>query len=287
MATNLEAGVELTAVAMAQDCHAESSRQDRLFDDPLAGEFVAAALECTDGSTLAWLKDGLRLADVHPDVGDYVALRTRHFDDRIRDTFTAGGPRQVVLVAAGLDTRAYRLPWPRRTQLYELDLPGIIAFKQSVVTASTHLPRTALHALGVDLRGGWVNTLVEKGFRSQEPTLWIAEGLLMYLTEQDNDLLMARIATSSAPGSQLIVDHAYPCVEYNRGFAGGRDNLAANGSGLRSHIADPSSWLAGYGWQARVAAPEELTRGCARELPPIMDPQQPNAPIYWFATGYR
>lgn len=179
MATELEPGVELTAVAMAQDRHAEGSRADRLFHDPLAGELVAGALESADDTAFEWLRDGSRLADLHPDMGDYVALRTRYFDDRIRETFADGGPRQVVLVAAGLDARAFRLSWPEGTRLYELDLPGITAFKQRVVNASTHRPKAARHPLGVDLREDWMDVLIEHGFQPEAPTLWVAEGLLM------------------------------------------------------------------------------------------------------------
>lgn len=98
---------------------------------------------------------------------------------------------------------------------------------------------------------------------------------------------MRRITTRSAPGSRLIVDHAYPSLEHNTGFAGGRDSLAANGSGLVSHIGAPQAWLGGYGWTARVADPDKLARDCARALPPIIDPQRPNAPIFWFSTGQR
>jgi methyltransferase (TIGR00027 family) len=116
----------------------------------------------------------------------------------------------VVLVAAGLDTRAYRLDWPTDLRLFELDLPEVLAFKQRVLADRDARPTCERTALGVDLRTDWPAALRTAGFRPELPTAWLVEGLLVYLDAEQADTLIGRVAALSAPGSQLACETQAP-----------------------------------------------------------------------------
>lgn len=286
MTADLPQGVELTALAMAQDRRAESARTDRLFDDPLAGTLLAAASETIDVAGLEWLDDGRTLGDFCPPMAGFVAFRTRYIDEQIQEA-VSGGVRQVVVLAAGLDTRAYRLAWPDGTRVFELDLPNLLEFKQTVLAGGDARPGCRRVAIPADLRDDWTVPLAGAGFRRDEPTAWIVEGLLMYLPGTDADRVVTRTRDLSAPGSRLILDHAYPAAHSSAAFGFGRDTLQDNGSPLASAVAGPHGWLAGHGWAARVPDFTDLARRYDRPLPPVIDPGRPDSPIFWFACASR
>jgi methyltransferase (TIGR00027 family) len=107
-----------------------------------------------------------------------MVIRTRFFDDYLLDA-TARGIGQVVLLAAGLDTRAYRLLWPRGVRVFELDLPEVMGFKEGVLTERRAVSRCERTVVPIDLRKGWTVPLSKAGLSSSEPTTWLAEGLLI------------------------------------------------------------------------------------------------------------
>jgi methyltransferase (TIGR00027 family) len=135
-----------------------------------------------------------------------MAVRTRHFDTLFTDA-TAAGVRQAVILAAGLDARAYRLAWPAGTTVYELDQPEVIAFKSETLAKLGAEPAADRRAIAVDLREDWPKVLLDNGFDPTKPTAWIAEGLLIYLPPEAQDLLFDRIDELSAPGSRLATEH--------------------------------------------------------------------------------
>ncbi|KUI45074.1 SAM-dependent methyltransferase [Mycobacterium sp. IS-1590] len=135
-----------------------------------------------------------------------MAVRTRHFDRLFADAATAG-VRQAVILAAGLDARAYRLPWPTGTTVFELDQPEVIAFKSDTLAALAAEPAADRHVVAVDLRDDWPKALLDNGFDPTQPTAWIAEGLLIYLPPGAQDLLFDRIDDLSAPGSRVATEH--------------------------------------------------------------------------------
>jgi methyltransferase (TIGR00027 family) len=135
-----------------------------------------------------------------------VAVRTRHFDRMFTDA-AAAGVRQAVILATGLDARAYRLPWPDGTVVYEVDQPEVIEFKTKTLRGLGAKP-TAIHrTVAIDLRQDWPNALLDSGFDGTQATAWSAEGLLIYLPPQAQDLLFDNITALSAPGSRLATDH--------------------------------------------------------------------------------
>jgi methyltransferase (TIGR00027 family) len=135
-----------------------------------------------------------------------MAVRTRWFDKLFTDA-AAAGVRQAVILAAGLDARAYRLAWPDGTTVYELDQPEVIEFKSKTLADLGAQPTADRHTVAIDLRDDWPKALRDNGFDPSQPTAWIAEGLLIYLPPDAQDLLFDRINELSAPGSRVATEH--------------------------------------------------------------------------------
>jgi methyltransferase (TIGR00027 family) len=181
----------------------ESRRPDRLFDDPLAQAFVDALP--------AAVPTGRDRSGPVSAVGaafyTHVVQRTRFFDDYLLDA-TGGGCRQVVLLAAGLDTRAFRLAWPADVRLFEVDLPDVLAVKDIVLAAEAARPRCARTTVPADLREDWRGALTAAGFEAAAPTAWLTEGLLLYLSAEEVTSLLTTISALSAPGSRFACEHS-------------------------------------------------------------------------------
>ncbi|RJQ78626.1 SAM-dependent methyltransferase [Pseudonocardiaceae bacterium YIM PH 21723] len=245
-------GVGLTAIAVAYGRLVEAQRPNPLFEDRFAGIFLSELGEVRE------------LQRVRPEPGspqdrvartglDQVSARTRYFDDLLLEA--AETCPQVVILASGLDARAFRLEFPAGTRLFEIDLPDMLEFKESVVAKHGLKPTCARTALTVDLRTDFLPELVRHGFGPATPTVWLAEGLLMYFTQQENDELIERIGIASAPGSRLAILHASEEALRRR-----RESIEQAGltnsfmgsmardmwkSGLRT---DPVDWLTPFGW---------------------------------------
>jgi methyltransferase (TIGR00027 family) len=184
------------------------SNREGLIDDPFAEPLVRAVgldffIRALDGE--------IKLDDVDPRFNmrrgaEGMAVRTRHFDKLFTDA-AAAGVRQAVILAAGLDARAYRLPWPAGTTVFELDQPEVIDFKTKTLADLGAKPRADRRTLAIDLRDDWPKALRDNGFDSTQPTAWIAEGLLIYLPPEAQDLLFDRINELSAPGSRIATEH--------------------------------------------------------------------------------
>src|ERR1700760_61694 len=137
---------------------------------------------------------------------DMMAVRTLFFDDFFVQA-TNGGIRQAVILASGLDTRAYRLPWPAGTTVYEIDQPEVIAFKTETLAGLGAAPTAQRRTIAIDLRDDWPAALRAGGFDVSQPTAWSAEGLLPYLPPEAQDRLFDNITALSAPGSRLATEH--------------------------------------------------------------------------------
>jgi methyltransferase (TIGR00027 family) len=230
----------------------ESARPDRLFEDPYAQAFVDTARSAGVESSLVGDERQWGRSELGALFYDLAIVRTRFFDDFLLEAATAGC-RQVVLVAAGLDTRAFRLPWPQHVRVFELDAPEVLSFKQHVLTDRSAQPRCARTAVGVDLRAEWTGELLSAGFRRSVPTVWLAEGLLIYLSFDEAATLLDSVGTLSAPESRLGFEHASPdgdpLMDRLRGLPGADQwtALLKNGLGERA-----PRWLAGRGWQCTV-----------------------------------
>jgi len=137
---------------------------------------------------------------------EQIAVRTRFFDDFFV-TATTAGMRQAVILAAGLDARAYRLAWPAGTVVFEVDQPEVIAFKSARLAQIGAEPTAERRAVGIDLRDDWPTALRDNSFDTKAPTAWIAEGLLPYLPPDAQDQLLDNITALSAPGSRLATEN--------------------------------------------------------------------------------
>jgi methyltransferase (TIGR00027 family) len=137
---------------------------------------------------------------------DAMAVRTHFFDGFFHDA-TQAGIRQAVILASGLDARAYRLEWPAGMTVFEVDQPEVIAFKTQTLSDLGASPTTDRRTVAIDLRNDWPAALAEAGFDKSQPTAWIAEGLLGYLPPEAQDRLFDDIAAASAPGSRIATEH--------------------------------------------------------------------------------
>jgi methyltransferase (TIGR00027 family) len=193
--------VGATALGVAMARAAESDCDCPLFTDWYAQLFVDAAVKRGWDSSVA----GAR----RPMIEGYAAVRTKWFDEYFIAA-GANGIDQAVILAAGLDARAWRLPWVKGSAIYEIDQPQVLAFKADVLTARGAQPAARYQAVPIDLRADWPTALREAGFDPSTPTAWSAEGLLPYLSAAGQDLLFERIVELSATGSRIAVEALSP-----------------------------------------------------------------------------
>jgi methyltransferase (TIGR00027 family) len=197
-------GVSLTALLVASGRAVETARPDGLIRDPFAAGFVrsarAASVMPTSPADPAADRVGWRY------LSDMMGIRSRFFDDYLRAAADAG-IGQIVVLAAGLDTRAYRMSWPQSCQWFEIDQAHVLRFKHRVLAEQAATPTCQRHAVPADLREQWTSTLCAAGFEPARPSAWLAEGLLQYLPSAAEERLLSDISQLSAPGSQLAVTH--------------------------------------------------------------------------------
>jgi methyltransferase (TIGR00027 family) len=264
-------GVSRTAVWMASMRASEGARADRLFDDSLAMAFASAAA----GGDRSGASGAVPFA---PGASDFIAIRTRFYDDQVVAAGTAG-IRQVVALAAGLDSRAFRLDWPDGVRLFELDLPELFAFKEPVVAASGASPRCDRVTVPVDLRADWPAALAVAGFDPTVPTSWLAEGLLPYLTRPDNNRLLTALTNLSRPGSHFAFDHLDGAAAERPAMRETAEAIRRTGAQLNSTMDSPAAWLAEYGWRASETRIPDLAKIYGRPLPEDRDVTTSNAII--------
>jgi methyltransferase (TIGR00027 family) len=192
-------GVGATALGVAWSRSEESASSPRLFTDPYAKLFIEAAQE------RGWRPPGEVFRERIRRISGYVASRTKWFDEFLVAA-GANGIEQVVILAAGLDSRAWRLPWIAGTTVYEIDQPKVLAFKAETLRDNGVQAAARYVPIPVDLRQDWPSALKEAGFDVSTPTAWTAEGLLPYLPADGQDALFERIHSLSARGSRVAVE---------------------------------------------------------------------------------
>jgi methyltransferase (TIGR00027 family) len=265
------ASVGATATAVAVGRALASRGPHALIDDPYAAPLVRAAgveffIQLVDGSLDAREVDGDALFGI-TGITDMMAVRTRFFDDFFLDA-AHGGISQMVILAAGLDARAYRLPWPSGTTVFEIDQPRVVEFKTRVMHELGAAPTADCHAVAVDLRDDWALALQRTGFDAGRPTAWIAEGLLAFLPPVAQDRLLDTITDVSVPGSRLAVDNMggsdgarvmqdlmHQAVEHWRQHGFDIDMTDLSYVGERNDVAD---YLGACGWTTRLTRMSEL-----------------------------
>jgi len=207
--------VGATALGVAAARAAETESENPLIRDPFARVFLDAA---GDGMWSWFAAPNLpaEIIEAEPDLKprmqsmvDYMAARTSFFDRFFLDAARAG-VRQVVILAAGLDSRAWRLPWPDGVTVYELDQPRVLEFKSSTLRENGARPTCNLVSVPVDLRHDWPAALRQAGFDGSAPSAWSVEGLLPFLPAAAQELLFERVQQLGAPGSRIAVEAPGP-----------------------------------------------------------------------------
>jgi methyltransferase (TIGR00027 family) len=243
-------GVGRTAIGVARARARESARPDRLFNDPYAAAFVAADGRAERAAPTGAPSPALRTMARH------LVLRTRFFDDYLVAAAEAGC-HQVVTLAAGLDTRAFRLDWPAGTRFFELDMPAVLAFKERVLAEQGAEPAGPRAVIAADLREDWAAALAKAGFDTAVPTVWLLEGLLVYLEAEDAAAILSTVTELSAPGSRLALTHRpggpdHPVRTDPNGPEQAAPELAdVVALWIGGLTEDPSDWLNRNGWRAQ------------------------------------
>lgn len=243
--------------------------------NPLAVDRYAEVFTRAVGGVWADVLDGE--APEHPlatvEFGEpfvnFQGARTKYFDAYFRSVMDAG-VRQIVLLAAGLDSRAYRLDWPAGTTIYELDQPQVLEFKREVLAGNAAEPKAARREIAVDLRDDWQRALTEAGFDPAQPSAWIAEGLLIYLPATAQEQLFAGIDALAAPGSWVAIEEGKPMpADVFAAKRAASDEMADGFFKLiyNEQIAPAADWFGSRGWRAEATGLADYFREVGRPVP--------------------
>jgi methyltransferase (TIGR00027 family) len=256
-----------TAVMVAAARAAETDKPDPLIRDPYARILVSEAgtgvwEKMLDSDLLDKVAEiDAEAAAIFEHMRGYQAVRTHFFDAHFAAA-AAAGIRQVVILASGLDSRAYRLDWPAGTAVYEIDQPKVLEYKASTLESHGATPTADRHAVAIDLRQDWPAALIAAGFDPKAPTAWLAEGLLMYLPADAQDRLFSQISELSAPGSRVAAETAANHGDERRQEMRERLDRVAAKLGIERNVdiqdlmyrdadrADVAAWLNDHGWRA-------------------------------------
>jgi methyltransferase (TIGR00027 family) len=277
---DIATSVGATAVMVALARAVETASSDPLIRDQFADPLVSTPeLEGVREQVAAWWAgpDG----DDDPDFAvdsnhmvNYQAVRTHFFDAYFAEA-TAAGVRQVVILAAGLDSRAYRLDWPAGVTVYEIDLPKVLDYKAQTLAGHGAAPTADRRPVPVDLRHDWPQALRDNGFDVSQPTAWLAEGLLPFLPAAAQEAMFASIDALSGSSSRVAVENFGVDAEQRRlaeaKWADLRAKREARGQDTSFNPfdlwfedegrPDCGDWFAAHGWTVRtVNAREEATR---------------------------
>jgi methyltransferase (TIGR00027 family) len=269
--------VGATALGVAAARAFETAQAEPLIRDDFAHVLVSAAgpawARLASGD-LDWLEGDEQGRQAQLIACDYQAVRTHFFDAYFHAAIDAG-IRQIVILAAGLDSRAYRLDWPSGTRVYEIDQPKVLAYKAATLQGHGAVPKARRVAVAVDLRDDWAGALIGAGFDRGRPTAWLAEGLLPYLPAAAQDRLFEMLTDLSTVGSQVAVEafgaETEEQAEQRRRAWRKRTARMRSRLGLDvdvetltyrdDHRADAGQWLSEHGWQVSgVNSRDEMAR---------------------------
>jgi len=291
-AWDITESVGVTALGIAAARAAETDSDNPLIVDPFARLFLDAV---GDRAWTAFFSGTVskEVADVDPELSvrmrsgvDYISSRTKLFDDFFLNA-TEAGVRQAVILAAGLDTRAWRLPWPDETRVYELDQPKVLDFKRSTLAGSGAEPAAVLINVPIDLRQDWPKALEQAGYDASAPTAWSAEGLLPFLPARAQDLLFDRIEVLSASGSWVAVETFGDLLtpdglqrqraQMERYRAAATDIPKVEDLWYLEERADVADWLRRHGWDVTVTTARELMARNHRSAPDHLEDAVPQS----------
>jgi methyltransferase (TIGR00027 family) len=222
----------------------ESARADRLFSDPLA-----AALAGDDGRALLEVME--KSAEVPGRLADnpYLAIRTRYIDDALKGAADEG-VRQIAILAAGMDARAFRLEWPEGTTVFEVEREDVLGYKERVLAAERAAARVRRVVVASDLREDWQGRLRAAGHDPGKPTAFLVEGLMPYLPDEAAALaILSGAASIAAPGSRIVLDIPGASFLASPWMKPYLDGLAARGMPWLFGTDEPEALLEHAGWR--------------------------------------
>jgi methyltransferase (TIGR00027 family) len=272
---DITTSVGSTALFVATARALEAQKPEPLAIDPFAEVFCRAV-----GGNAADVLDGknpehqLKAPDWGEHFVNFQGARTRYFDDYFRRAADAG-VRQVVILAAGLDSRAYRLPWPGDTTIFELDRPQVLDFKREVLAQQGAKPNAERREVAIDLREDWPQALQDSGLDGAKPSAWIAEGLLIYLPAAAEQQLFTGIDALAAPASHVAVEDSVP-MSPDELEAGVEEERAARAKGderlffqlvYNEQHAPADQWFDEHGWTAVATPLADYLREVGRPVP--------------------
>jgi methyltransferase (TIGR00027 family) len=271
---DLASSVGATATAVALQRAIASQGPDPLLEDPWADPLVRAVGSETFIKLLdTGLGQNTDAVLSRQPVREQITVRTRFFDDFFLQA-TGSGIRQAVIVASGLDTRAYRLPWPAGTVVYEIDQPEVIQFKTRALANLGAEPTAQRRTVSIDLREDWPSALVAAGLDTSQPTAWSAEGLLVYLPPDAQDRLFDNVTALSAPGSRIATEHmdmrnipsdwAQKLTERAKRAGSNIDLASLFFTGERNSAAE---YLTGHGWRVDIRTTEQAFAANGFQVP--------------------
>jgi methyltransferase (TIGR00027 family) len=281
---DITTSVGSTALFVATARALEAQKPSPLVVDPYAEIFCRAV-----GGAAADVLDGtlpdhqLKTADFGQHFVDYQAARTKYFDAYFRAAADAR-VRQVVVLAAGLDSRAYRLDWPAATTIFELDQPQVLDFKREVLASHGAQPRAERREIAVDLRDDWPQALRDSGFDAAKPSAWIAEGLLIYLPATAQEQLFTGIDALAGHGSRVAIEDAEPlpaddflaALQHERAAAAEGDQRVFFQLVYNEQCAPATEWFGERGWTAVGTRLADYLRENGR---PVPDPDAESGPM--------
>jgi methyltransferase (TIGR00027 family) len=273
---DITTSVGSTALFVATARALEAQKPDPLAVDPYAELFCRAV-----GGPSADVLDGkvpdhpLKTADFGEHFVNFQGARTKYFDEYFLRAADAG-VRQVVILAAGLDSRAYRLAWPAATTIFELDRPQVLDFKGEVLNEHGAQPRAERREIAVDLREDWPQALRDSGFDPAKPSAWIAEGLLIYLPAGAQEQLFTGIDSLAGHGSHVAIEDGAPLkpdefeakVEEERAaIASGEEQRPFFQLVYNEQHARAAEWFDQRGWTALGTPLTDYLREAGRPVP--------------------
>jgi methyltransferase (TIGR00027 family) len=281
---DITTSVGSTALFVATARALEAQKPDPLVVDPYAELFCRAV-----GGSWADVLDGnapeheLKRDDFGQHFVNFQAARTKYFDAYFQRA-AAAGARQVVILAAGLDSRAYRLPWPDGTTVFELDQPQVLDFKREVLAEHGVQPRTERREIPVDLRENWPQALQDNGFDPGQFSAWIAEGLLIYLPAAAQEQLFTGIDGLASMGSHVAVEDGAPLPQDEYEARVQEERAAPEGDQrpffqlvYNERCAPAAEWFGAHGWTAIGTPLNDYLREVGR---PIPGPESEAAPMF-------
>jgi methyltransferase (TIGR00027 family) len=275
---DLASSVGATATMVAAARALASKDTDPIISDPFAAPLVRAVgidffTRVVDGDIDPADAGGNGRTELQTET-DSIAVRTRFFDEFFTNA-AAAGIHQAVILAAGLDSRAYRLNWPAGSVVYEVDQPQVVVFKSETMAELGAEPAVQRRTVSIDLREDWPTALRESGFDDTKPSAWSAEGLLMYLPPEAQDRLFDHISALSAPGSQIATefhpDSGPTMAERGKAMSDRWANIGCDVDlsalfyeGERNNVAD---YLTDRGWDVFSRSRRELFGEYGRVFP--------------------